>query len=92
MGSFDLNDPNVLLRLACGLFFIPHIAGKLVPPRPALNFFKAVRFPAPRGPSGCGTSAAWSTRCSGAWPASWWRCSTAAERARPPATLQGTMD
>ena len=48
MGSFDLTDPIVLLRLACGLFFIPHIAGKLLPPRPALNFFKAVRFPAPR--------------------------------------------
>jgi len=47
MGSFDLTDPIVLLRLACGLFFIPHIAGKVLPPQPALNFFKAVRFPMP---------------------------------------------
>ena len=48
MGSFDFTDPIVLLRLVCGLFFIPHIAGKVLPPRPALNFFKAVRFPAPQ--------------------------------------------
>jgi putative oxidoreductase len=48
MGPFDLGDPNVLLRLGCGLFFIPHIAGKVLPPRPALNFFQAVRFPLPQ--------------------------------------------
>jgi len=48
VGSFDLSDPIALLRLACGLFLIPHIAGKLIPPRPALNFFQAVRFPAPQ--------------------------------------------
>jgi len=47
MGSFDLHDPMVLLRLLCGLFFVPHIAGKLLPPRPALGFFTAVGFPAP---------------------------------------------
>lgn len=45
--AFNLSDPWVLLRLVCGLFFIPHIAGKLIPPRPALNFFTAARIPAP---------------------------------------------
>jgi putative oxidoreductase len=44
---FDLGNPLVLLRLMCGLFFIPHIMGKLLPPRPALNFFKAAQLPAP---------------------------------------------
>lgn len=45
--AFNLSDPWVLLRILCGLFFIPHIAGKLVPPRPALNFFVAARLPKP---------------------------------------------
>ena len=48
MGSFNLTDPNVLLRLTCALFFIPHIAGKVLPPQPALGFFTAVRFPMPK--------------------------------------------
>jgi putative oxidoreductase len=48
MGSFDLTDPLVLLRVVCGLFFIPHIAGKLLPPQPAYGFFTAARMPAPR--------------------------------------------
>ncbi|MGE0114446.1 MAG: DoxX family protein [Steroidobacteraceae bacterium] len=40
-------DPLALLRVACGLFFIPHILGKVLPPHPALGFFKAAKFPQP---------------------------------------------
>lgn len=40
-------DPLALLRIACGLFFIPHILGKVLPPHPALAFFKAAQFPRP---------------------------------------------
>lgn len=45
--AFNPIDPMVQLRLVCGLFFIPHIAGKVLPPHPALSFFKAAGFPAP---------------------------------------------
>src|SRR3984885_8064977 len=44
--DFDfINGVNVL-RLVCGLFFIPHIVGKFTEPA-TLNFFKAARFNPP---------------------------------------------
>ena len=45
--EFDPSIPLTLLRLMCGLFLIPHILGKVLPPHPALNFFKAAQLPAP---------------------------------------------
>lgn len=47
VGSMNLLDPVVLLRIACGLFFLPHVLGKVLPPHPALGFFKAANFPSP---------------------------------------------
>lgn len=44
--SFDLFDPFNVLRIACGVFFIPHIIGKFFEPA-ALNFFVAAKFKPP---------------------------------------------
>lgn len=41
-------SPIEWLRVAAGLFFLPHIMGKLLPPQLPLGFFRAVGFPAPR--------------------------------------------
>ena len=43
---FDLTNGVVVLRLICGLFFIPHIVGKFTEPA-TLNFFKAAKFNPP---------------------------------------------
>ncbi|MGD0333036.1 MAG: DoxX family protein [Xanthobacteraceae bacterium] len=43
---FDLTNGVVVLRLVCGLFFIPHIIGKFTEPA-TLNFFKAAKFHPP---------------------------------------------
>ncbi len=43
---FDLTNGVVVLRLVCGLFFIPHIVGKFTEPA-TLNFFKAAKFRPP---------------------------------------------
>lgn len=46
--SFDPTDGAVLLRVMCGLFFIPHIWFKIVgSPPPALGFFKLAGFRPP---------------------------------------------
>ena len=43
--SFDISNGAVLLRLICGLFFLPHIYFKVVgSPPPALGFFKTAGF------------------------------------------------
>ena len=44
--TFDLTNGVVILRLICGLFFIPHIVGKFTEPA-TLNFFKAAKFEPP---------------------------------------------
>ena len=44
--NFDLTDGVNVLRLICGLFFIPHIVGKFTEPA-TLNFFKAAKFNPP---------------------------------------------
>jgi putative oxidoreductase len=44
--TFDITNGVVLLRLICGLFFIPHIVGKFTEPA-TLNFFKAAKFNPP---------------------------------------------
>src|ERR1700689_2806397 len=43
---FDLSNGVGILRLICGLFFIPHIVGKFNEPA-TLNFFKAAKFEPP---------------------------------------------
>jgi len=43
---FDITNGVVVLRLICGLFFIPHIVGKFTEPA-TLNFFKAAKFHPP---------------------------------------------
>ena len=43
---FDLTNGVNILRLICGLFFIPHIVGKFTEPA-TLNFFKAAKFNPP---------------------------------------------
>src|SRR5271155_2466333 len=43
---FDLTNGVVVLRLMCGLFFIPHIVGKFTEPA-TLNFFNAAKFNPP---------------------------------------------
>ncbi len=45
--KFDITKPINLLRIVCGLLFLPHIASKLLPPHAALGFFNATGFPAP---------------------------------------------
>jgi putative oxidoreductase len=44
--AFDVTQGVVVLRLICGLFFIPHIVGKFTEPA-TLNFFKAAKFDPP---------------------------------------------
>ncbi len=44
--DFDLTNGLNILRLICGLFFIPHIVGKFTEPA-TLNFFKAAKFNPP---------------------------------------------
>ena len=46
MQNFDLSNGVNILRLICGLFFIPHIVGKFTEPA-TLNFFKAAKFNPP---------------------------------------------
>ncbi len=45
--NFDLTNEFNILRLICGLFFIPHIYAKFYVPE-ALGFFKAAKFNPPR--------------------------------------------
>lgn len=47
IAPFDLTDGLTLLRLACGLFFIPHIYAKFFVPE-ALGFFVATGFKPPK--------------------------------------------
>ena len=44
--SFDLTNEFNILRLICGLFFIPHIYAKFFVPE-ALGFFKAAKLNPP---------------------------------------------
>ncbi len=44
--AFDLTDGYNILRLICGLFFIPHIYAKFFVPE-ALGFFVAAKFKPP---------------------------------------------
>jgi putative oxidoreductase len=44
--NFDLTNEFNILRLICGLFFIPHIYAKFFVPE-ALGFFKAANFQPP---------------------------------------------
>src|ERR1700688_1824661 len=44
--SFDLTNEFIILRLICGLFFIPHIYAKFFVPE-ALGFFVAAKFKPP---------------------------------------------
>jgi putative oxidoreductase len=44
--NFDLTNEFNILRLICGLFFIPHIYAKFFVPE-ALGFFKAAKFDPP---------------------------------------------
>ena len=44
--KFNLLNGVVVLRLICGLFFIPHVVGKFTEPA-TLNFFKAAKFNPP---------------------------------------------
>jgi putative oxidoreductase len=44
--NFDLTNEFNILRLICGLFFIPHIVAKFTEPA-TLNFFKAAKFNPP---------------------------------------------
>ena len=44
--DFDLTNGINILRMICGLFFIPHIVGKFTEPA-TLNFFKAAKFDPP---------------------------------------------
>jgi len=44
--NFDLTDGYNILRLICGLFFIPHIYAKFFVPE-ALGFFVAAKFKPP---------------------------------------------
>jgi putative oxidoreductase len=46
-GRFDFSSPANLLRVMCGLPFLPHALSKLLPPHPALGFFQTVGFPYP---------------------------------------------
>jgi putative oxidoreductase len=46
LGSFDVTDGSVVLRLVCGLFLIPHVYGKFFVPA-ALEFFIAAKFKPP---------------------------------------------
>lgn len=43
----DVSNPIDWIRVIAGLFFVPHIAAKLMPPRVPLEFFRAVGFSAP---------------------------------------------
>jgi putative oxidoreductase len=44
--NFDITDGFNVLRLICGLFFIPHVVGKFTEPA-TLNFFKEAKFNPP---------------------------------------------
>ena len=44
--NFDVSNGVNVLRLICGLVFIPHIVGKFTEPA-TLNFFKAAKFNPP---------------------------------------------
>ena len=46
MFNFGFDHGFIILRLICGLFFIPHIYGKFFVPA-ALDFFKAANFKPP---------------------------------------------
>jgi len=47
-GSFDITQAEVILRLMCALFFIPHMYFKAVgSPPPASHFFTAAGYPNP---------------------------------------------
>ena len=46
MQNFDLTNGVVVLRLTCGLFFIPHILAKFTEPA-TLDFFKVAKFHPP---------------------------------------------
>jgi putative oxidoreductase len=45
--DFDLTNGLNILRIICGIFFIPHIVGKFFEPA-ALNFFVAAKFKPPK--------------------------------------------
>lgn len=45
--TFDITNPLVVLRLMCGLFYLPHVLAKLINTGPILGFFTAAGFPEP---------------------------------------------
>lgn len=45
--TFDFTNPVVVLRLMCGLFYVPHVLAKLINTSALLGFFTAAGFPAP---------------------------------------------
>lgn len=45
--DFDVTNPVVVLRLMCGLFYVPHVLAKLINTAAILGFFTAAGFPAP---------------------------------------------
>lgn len=48
MAGFHSFTPLLVLRLICGLFFVPHIVGKFTAREASLNFFRAAGLhPAP---------------------------------------------
>jgi putative oxidoreductase len=46
-GRFEFTNPVTVLRVMCGVPFLPHALSKLMPPHPALGFFQTVGFPYP---------------------------------------------
>ena len=45
--DFDVTNPIVVLRLMCGLFYIPHVVAKIINTPALLGFFTVAGFPAP---------------------------------------------
>lgn len=48
MFNFDFSDGYVILRIMCGLFFIPHAIGKITAQEASLGFFTAAGFKPPK--------------------------------------------
>jgi putative oxidoreductase len=46
MFDFDFNNGYVILRIICGLFFLPHAIAKITARQGPLGFFQAAGFPA----------------------------------------------
>ena len=46
--NFNLTDPFNILRIICGVFFLPHLVAKFTQQQYALDFFQKVRFLPPK--------------------------------------------